>query len=522
MPPSTQEWLAEQYHSGRFHLTSAHHHILSDREHEALANGFNSLATETSEGSRLERTLLVARIRSRLPLGFSSIFADLVYRILAYHSTAPFYKSPSTPVPQSLSLQDIGRALAWLLPDRHLSISTTGTHGRARTPADHRRLLFQSLATHSLSTANNTINEAARRRYARRNAFDVEERVRDYASINRDDDGDEMYHDLLDVLQNNAPENYPYGTTRDHVRPLARELKADFDFHSLSFARGQLTDLVRALLALQFHTNQTVFKPDTSRYLDDAVASVMATFTCDEQDVRDAYSTANGLVTWPSFDQGLKEIPHLFDPVYRVLNDVLLNGGINIETIPPIYGVPPELQPDIGTADEPHVLSLGRMSLTNAIVPPLIDWDSFKTVGRWSSFSSALPSSNAMWSNLKPPALEADDELQASILAFTGHVRGSDERFVGGVLAAADYDRDDGREQIYSIYIFRLEPYVRFAKLLGQEWRQGPSGELIFDNTTLSGFRLDLGTMVVGMELPGVSGQQVIELDGLEIWKDGQ
>ncbi|KAJ4353805.1 uncharacterized protein N0V89_005535 [Didymosphaeria variabile] len=522
MPPSTPEWLAEQYHAGHFHLPDAHHHILSDKEHEALANGFNNLSTETSEELRLERTLLVTRIQSQLPLGFPSIFADLVYRILACHSTAPFYKSSSAPVPQSLSLQDIGRALAWLLPDRHLSMSTTGTHGRVRTRADHRRLLFQSLATPSLSTANSTANEVARRRYARRNAFDVQERDRDYASINRDDDGDEMYHDLLDVLQNNAPENYPYGTTRDHVRPLARELKADFDFHGLAVPRGDLTDFVRALLALQFNTNQITLTSDNLRYLDDAVASVMATFTCDEQDVHDAYATADDLVAWPAFDQGLKEITHLFDPVYRVLNDVLLNGEVNIDTIPPIYGVPPELQPELDTADEPHVLSLGRLALANAIVPPLVDWDSFNTVARWHRSSSALPSSNAIWSNLQTPALEADDELQASTIAFTGRVRGSGERFVGGVLAAADYDGDDGREQIYSIYVFRLEPSVRYAKLLGQEWRQGPSGELVFDNTTLSGFRLDVGAMVVGMEVPGVSGEQVIELDGLEIWKDGQ
>jgi hypothetical protein len=117
--------------------------------------------------------------------------------------------------------------------------------------------------------------------------------------------------------------------------------------------------------------------------------------------------------------------------------------------------------------------------------------------------------------------LEPDTEPQASILAFSGHVRGSDERFVGGVLAAADYDGDDGREQMYSVYPFRLEPSVRYAKLLGQEWRRGASGELAFEHTALKGFRMDVRQMEVGIDMLGGDGDLVVELDALEVWKDG-
>ncbi|KAF2446206.1 hypothetical protein P171DRAFT_430407 [Karstenula rhodostoma CBS 690.94] len=518
MPPPTTEWLAEQYHSGRFNLLNAHHHILSDREHETLSNGFNSLATEASGDSRLERTLLVTHIQSQLPLGFPHIFADLVYRVLAYHSTAPFYKSPTTALPESLSLQDTQRALAWLLPGRHLSMATIGNHGRMRTRADHRRLLFQSLANRSVPTADNPANETARRRYAHRNAFDMEHVKRgygvleEYASINRDDDGDEMYHDLLDVLQNNVPDNYPYGSKRDDLRPLAKELRADFAFHELAVARGELSDLARALLALQFETNQTTLKPGDLEYLDEAVASVMATFVCDESDVQAAYPTAGDLIAWPAFDQGLKQIPHIFDPVYRVLNDVLLNGEIDGETIPSAYGIPPELH----SQDQPHILSLGFMTLTAAILPPLIDWDALHTVLRWRRDSAELPSSHALWTHIRTSVPSPDADPPASILAFTGRIRGSGARFTGGVLSAADYDANDGRDRMYSVYVFRLEPEVQCKKLVGQEWRVGPSGELVFDGTSLAEWRMDVEGLTVGME-----GEVVVEIEGMEVWKDG-
>jgi hypothetical protein len=528
MPRPTTEWLAEQYRAGRFDLSHAHHHIFSDREHGALASGFNSLAAEAPGGACVNRTALVTRIESQLPLGFPHIFADLVYRILAYHSTAPFYKAPTTsPPPISLSQLDIQRALAWILPDRHLSMATMGTHGRTRTRADHRRLLFQSLATRTVHTPRGPANENARRRYAQRNAFDmghVKSRLGaldGYASINRDDDGDEMYHDLVDVLHNNVPENFPYGSRRDDLRPLAKGLRADFEFHELALPRGDFADFVRALLALQYGTDRAALEPGDLLYLDEAVASVMATFACDERDVQAAYPTADDLIAWPAFDQGIKQIAQLLDPVYRVLNDVLLNGYANMATVSPHYGVPPELQPQHQTADTQHVLSRGRMTLTTAIVPPLVDWDTLHITMRWRRGATPQPSSDALWTHIRTRALEADTEPQASILAFSGHVRGSSESFVGGVLAAADYDRDDGRELMHSVYVFRLEPSVRYAKLLGQEWQRGPSGDLVFARTTLERFWMDVGEMVVGMELPGGSGEQVVELDALEIWKDG-
>jgi hypothetical protein len=543
MSRPTKEWLAAQYHSGEFNLPNAHHHILYDREHEALASAFNSLAIQKSDEKRLEKTSLISRIQSQLPTGFPAIFSDHVYRILAYHSTAPFYKAPSTPLPQSLSLLDVQRALVWLLPDRHLQMAEMSNMGRLRMPADSRRLLFQSLATRCVSTTDSPSKEAARRRYAHGNAFDKEHIKKhcgqfsvelddvetDHASTNRDDDGDEMYHDLLDVLHKNVPENYPYGSSRDKLRPLATELKVDLKFHSLVVPRVELTDLVRALLALQFEPAQSSQSVDL-RSLDEVVASVMATFACDDKDVVDAFPTAHDLVAWPAFDQGLRKMAHLFDPVYRVLIDVFLDGKIADIKIGYSYEAPPELQSRQQTANKPLVLSLGWMALTHALIPPLLDWDSLHTVFRWSRSSVGCTASSsrrdAIWAHIRPSAIENDEEPPVSILAFSGHEQSSGERFVGGVLAAADRDEvneNGAPDLVYNLYPFRLAPSVHYAKFLGQEWRGGSGTVLAFDDTkTEYRFSLQVDEMVAEIKMPALDGLRTIEIEELELWKDGE
>ncbi|KAJ4287708.1 hypothetical protein N0V90_012411 [Kalmusia sp. IMI 367209] len=546
MPPPTQEWLAAQYKSGRFDLPNAHHHILYDKEHEALNFAFNKLAIKVSDESRLEKTSLVSRMQSQLPLGIPPIFVDHVYRILAYHSTAPFYQAPSTPLPQSLSLLDIQRALVWLLPDRHLQMSEMGNIGRMRTPADNRRLLFQSLATRSATTANNPSDEAARRLYAHRNAFDREHLIKhcgplseddddvltDWAKINRDDDGDEMYHDLLDVLQANVPENYPYASPRDQLRPLAKELKVDFEFHSLAIPRDELTDFVQALIALQFETAQSSLESVDLQSLDEVVSSVMATFTCDDNDLVNAFPVAHDLIAWPAFDRGFQRIPHLLDLVYRVLIDILLDGKAVATDIRPSYEAPPALQARKQATNDSHVLSFGWMALTHALVPPVVDWETCHTVVRWhrspgsNRAADAMPNSDAIWAHIHPQATKNNEEPPASILAFSGHDQASRERFVGGIMVAADHDGEDGnggRDLVYSFYIFRLAPSVLYAKLLSQQWRQGPGGELAFGDTQTScRFRLRADKMVTEIELPTDGQLQMIELDALEVWKDGE
>lgn len=64
---------------------------------------------------------------------------------------------------------------------------------------------------------------------------DVGEILAHAAKPSRDDDGgDELHHDLLDVLQKNVPPTPPYASARGDSHPLARELRPDFLFHTLS------------------------------------------------------------------------------------------------------------------------------------------------------------------------------------------------------------------------------------------------------------------------------------------------
>ena len=71
---------------------------------------------------------------------------------------------------------------------RHLRMAQIGTRGRTRTPADQRRLLFQSLATRRVAH-----DVAHLRRHHGRWYADVGELLADTAKPNRDDNGDKMF-----------------------------------------------------------------------------------------------------------------------------------------------------------------------------------------------------------------------------------------------------------------------------------------------------------------------------------------
>lgn len=534
MTAPTQSWLAEQYHSGRLDVPNAHRYGLSDTEHESLVKSFNILAIETSAGKRLERPTLVHRIQSQLPHGVPPSFADQIYRILAYHGTAPFYPHPEMPLPRSLSLQDVQRGLAWLLPNRHLQMSEMGNLGRMRTAADGRRLLFQSLAVRTIETSTSTEHEAARRRYARRNAFDIEHVARhrgwsredmyvsDWVGVNRDEDGDEMYHDIVDVLHRNVPDNYPYASSRDHLRPLAKELKADFEFHSLIIIRNELTDIMRALVAMQFKYDQALMEPARISSLDEPIARVMAGFSCDDPELVAAFPVAPDYVAWPAFDLGMKPMEHLFDPVYRVLIEVFLDGNSTIsETqIAPLYELPSELQVE-HTLAGPHVLSYGWMNLLPAIVPEIIDWECCHTVMRWRrSSGNALPARDNILIHLQPQSLGKDPETWFStVLFFSGHDQVSGERYRGGAIVATEYELDEGRE-VWNLYLFRLAPSVCYEKLVNQRLHGGLHDHLILTDAIAPKLSLNIDKMVAELDLSGFVKPQTINIDALEVWND--
>lgn len=238
-------------------------------------------------------------------------FGHLVYSVVAYLSVTPFYRQPGEKSPSSLSLADIRRGLAWVLPDVYHSIVVASNQGRSRTPADYRRLLFQSLAT---TTRSGPYDEAATLQRASRNArFVVQPHYEDldWLSTNRDGDGDEMFHDVLDVLYATQPEpNYPIGgLKRDDFRGFAKELTKEYPkFDTLAIPRDRFNVFVTFLVALQFE-HQDPAEPTLPRY-EEAGKNVVASF-CN--------GVESDVITWPAFDDALKQMPFLFDPLHRIM-----------------------------------------------------------------------------------------------------------------------------------------------------------------------------------------------------------
>lgn len=176
----------------------------------------------------------------------------LVYRSLLYLSQYPFYKS----IPEALTHDELVRALAWLVPERSRRIYDEGYDTRSRSPADFRRLLFQSFAGNGKPAV---FNAEDARKQAERRAFDFtgadRPDSRRFAAINYDYDGDEMFHDVLDVLYATQPKDIGWrAPPRDAFRPIARELVGDRRVHfcHLSIPQDEFRAVARLIMTTYF------------------------------------------------------------------------------------------------------------------------------------------------------------------------------------------------------------------------------------------------------------------------------
>jgi hypothetical protein len=134
-----------------------------------------------------------------------------------------------------------------------LNITTTAGY-RERSPAYQRKLIFESLATPYQGILPPFDREFAKE-LAAKNAkdFPPEYRggpVKDEA-INFDDDGDEMFHDVLDFLASTTPYVPPtYAEPRrDNFRDLVKKFHADAPlFSDLAVPRQRLEAWLSLLL----------------------------------------------------------------------------------------------------------------------------------------------------------------------------------------------------------------------------------------------------------------------------------
>lgn len=323
-----EEWVAKGWLSKEFILRRVDQKIdesyaLSEEELSALKSLFQT--ARSSDGLLTEDAFIsLLQTKSTLPQSAEGIeVGKIVFTSLVYLSNIPFPNSPEKPIIQTtISLEQLTRALVWVLPIRSDQIIEAGNHSRMRTKADHRRLVFQSLAS---AIHDTPYDDEGARKQALEDAFDVDDFHADFCSSNRDEDGDEMYHDLLDVLYSTQEERHPglANADRNEFRPVAKRIASDNDIPSLNnigIPTNRFFPLARFLLALQFEPAETGV--DLNEF-DAAATSVCATFS----DFGDAQ-----IITWPTFNRVLKETtPYLFDPLYQMLSGTFLDNSSAFE-----------------------------------------------------------------------------------------------------------------------------------------------------------------------------------------------
>jgi hypothetical protein len=138
---------------------------------EGLEATFNSVATEDETGIKRvdEKGFTKLLTRSSVLTKHLADVGSILFRSLHYLSIYPFrYEHPS-----ALTLSELTRALLWLMPyDRGVTFESWGGGWCEFSPADHRRLIFQSLATER--NGHKLPHDADEwRREARRRAYDL-------------------------------------------------------------------------------------------------------------------------------------------------------------------------------------------------------------------------------------------------------------------------------------------------------------------------------------------------------------
>lgn len=220
-----------------------------------LRKALDSFGTEESGTKRLTQSAFLSFLESSgfLPPSMRDAGA-LVYRSLLYLSQYPFYRS----IPEALTYNDLVRALAWILPERSRRIYDESYDTRSRSPADFRRQLFQSFAT-TKDGKSAVFNAEDARKQAEQRAFDFtgadRPDTRRFAAMNYDDDGDEMFHDILDVLYGIQPKEIGWrAPPRDSFLLIAKELAGAkrVHVHHLSIPKDEFRAVVKLLVTTYF------------------------------------------------------------------------------------------------------------------------------------------------------------------------------------------------------------------------------------------------------------------------------
>lgn len=144
------------------------------------------------------------------------------------------------------------------MPERTRRIYDESYDTRSRSPADLRRKLFQSFATTQDGKPADFNTEDAKKQ-AERRAFNFtgadRPDSRHFAAMNHDNDGGEMFYNILDVLYDTQPKEIGWrAPPEDFFRPIARELAGDrrVHVHHLNIPQDEFRAVVQLLVITYF------------------------------------------------------------------------------------------------------------------------------------------------------------------------------------------------------------------------------------------------------------------------------
>lgn len=231
-----------------------------------------------------------------------------IFVMLVYLSDFPFPSQPSDFTglhTRLISQEQLIRSLIWLIPGNYTYITKSSSYTRVRTPADRRRLIFQSLASAAIS--DTVINPTTAYERAKQNAndFPPDYAWKVYAGVNYDEDGDEIFHDMLDVLF--AVQTQPNPLIRPVRRNMFRDVVKSWPFKKervllseLGIRREDFRVLINYLVILPgFFERGSDDKPlDLVKVQRQADAYVDTFFSGIEGDT----------ITWPMFDDAMRSL----------------------------------------------------------------------------------------------------------------------------------------------------------------------------------------------------------------------
>lgn len=290
----------------------------STEELSALERKFQTVCDNNGHVSKAAFTVLF-KSQSNLPSSLTEA-ASVLFDSLCYLSTAPL--QIASPPSDYLTLKGLKRALIWCFPDKTLSAITMTSGYRERSPADHRRLIFQSLAATTYQFGVPSFDKRFARALAIENSRDFPPDHRggpvEDADVNFDDDGDEMFHDVLDFLASTQPYVPPtYAKPcRDGFRDLAKKLHKDApSLSNLVIPQGRLEAFISMLLAINLQNRVGGRIVDTELELQGVAQSIAACFQQPPSLEVHAFSSDEACssrpvveATWPMFNFAISKL----------------------------------------------------------------------------------------------------------------------------------------------------------------------------------------------------------------------